>query len=191
MSENVDHPALKAQIDTLTKELYSHGSYEFFLQPLPEVHLRSSFDYDVNGHSEPTNQYIIIFILIGIFILSISIINYINLSTARSTMRAREVGVRKVFGARRGQLIKQFMGESFLLCLLSYLIAMLLVELVLPSFNSFTGKEVNVDYTNISFLFGIVAIIGFTGILSGSYPALLLSSFIPVRTLKGDIESGF
>jgi len=190
MSENVDHPALKAQIDTLTKELYSHGSYEFFLQPLSDVHLRSSFDYDVNGHSEPTYQYISIFILIGIFILSISIINYINLSTARSTMRAREVGVRKVFGARRGQLIKQFMGESFLLCLLSYLIAMLLVELVLPSFNSFTGKEVNVDYSNIPFLLGIIAIIGFTGILSGSYPALLLSSFIPVRTLKGDIQSG-
>ena len=190
LSEEVDHPALKAKIDTLTKELYSHGTYEFLLQPLSDVHLRSSFEIDVYGHSEPTDQYIRIFMLIAIFILLISVINYVNLSTARSTIRAREVGVRKVFGARRAQLIRQFMGESFFLCLLSYLIAMLLVEAALPSFNAFTGKEVNVDYSDVRFLFGVIAILVFTGILSGSYPAFLLSSYIPVRTLKGDIKSG-
>lgn len=190
LSEEVDHPALKAKIDTLTKELYSHGTYEFLLQPLSDVHLRSSFEIDVYGHSEPTDQYIRIFMLIAIFILLISVINYVNLSTARSTIRAREVGVRKVFGARRAQLIRQFMGESFFLCLLSYLIAMLLVEAALPSFNAFTGKEVNVDYSDARFLFGVIAILVFTGILSGSYPAFLLSSYIPVRTLKGDIKSG-
>ncbi len=128
--------------------------------------------------------------LIAIFILLISVINYVNLSTARSTIRAREVGVRKVFGAHRTQLIRQFMGESFLLCLLSYLIAMLLVEVALPSFNAFTGKEMSVDYSNVRFLFGVIAILVFTGILSGSYPALLLSSYIPARTLKGDIKGG-
>ncbi|KKK57377.1 hypothetical protein LCGC14_3055070, partial [marine sediment metagenome] len=127
LREDVDHPALKAKIDTLTKELYSHGTYEFFLQPLSDIHLRSSFEYDIDGHSEPKDQYIRIFMLIAIFILLISVINYVNLSTARSTIRAREVGVRKVFGAHRTQLIRQFMGESFFLCLLSYLIAMLLV----------------------------------------------------------------
>jgi len=190
LSEDVDHPALKAKIDTLTKELYSHGTYEFHLQALSDVHLRSSFDHDVYGHSEPTDQYIRIFMLIAILILVISVINYVNLSTARSTIRAREVGVRKVFGARRAQLIRQFMGESFLLCLLSYFIAMLFVEAALPSFNAFTGKEVNVDYSDVRFLFGVIAILIFTGLLSGSYPAFLLSSFIPVRTLKGDIKSG-
>ena len=190
LSEEVDHPALKAKIDTLTKELYSHGTYEFLLQPLSDVHLRSSFEIDVYGHSEPTDQYIRIFMLIAIFILLISVINYVNLSTARSTIRAREVGVRKVFGAHRTQLIRQFMGESFFLCLLSYFIAMLLVEAALPSFNAFTGKEVNVDYSDVRFLFGVIAILVFTGILSGSYPAFLLSSYIPVRTLKGDIKSG-
>ncbi|RLD95140.1 MAG: ABC transporter permease, partial [Bacteroidetes bacterium] len=128
--------------------------------------------------------------IIGLFILLISVINYINLSTARSSIRAREVGVRKVFGAHRTQLIKQFMGESFLLCLLSYLIAMLLVEAALPSFNAFTGKEVSVDYSDARFLFGVIAILIFTGILSGSYPAFLLSSFIPARTLKGEVKSG-
>ena len=190
LSEEVDHPALKAKIDTLTKELYSHGTYEFLLQPLSDVHLRSSFEMDIYGHSEPSDQYIRIFMLIAIFILLISVINYVNLSTARSTIRAREVGVRKVFGARRAQLIRQFMGESFFLCLLSYLIAMLLVEVALPSFNAFTGKEVNVDYSDVRFLLGVIAILVFTGILSGSYPALLLSSYAPARTLKGDIKRG-
>ena len=190
LSEEVDHPALKAKIDTLTKELYSHGTYEFLLQPLSDVHLRSSFEMDVYGHTEPSDQYIRIFMLIAIFILSISVINYVNLSTARSTIRAREVGVRKVFGARRAQLVRQFMGESFFLCLLSYFIAMLLVEVALPSFNAFTGKEVHIDYLDVRFLFGVIAILAFTGILSGSYPALLLSSYAPARTLKGDIKGG-
>jgi len=190
MSEDVDHPALKAKIDTLTKELYPHGTYEFYLQALSDIHLKSSFESDVYGHTEPTYQYIRIFTFIALFILLISVINYVNLSTARSTIRAREVGVRKVFGARRRQLIRQFMGESFFLCLLSYLIAMLLVEAALPSFNAFTGKEVHVDYSDFRFLLGVTGILVFTGLLSGSYPAFLLSSFIPVRTLKGDINSG-
>ena len=190
LRDDADLVALKTQIDTLTSELYSHGTYEFHLQALPEVHLRSSFDSDVYGHTEPTYQYIRVFILIGVFILLISVINYINLATARSTTRAREVSVRKVFGAGRGQLIRQFMGESFLLCLLSYLIAMLLVEAALPSFNAFTGKEVHVDYSNTRFTIGIIAILLLTAIGSGSYPALLLSSFVPARTLSGDIKAG-
>ena len=190
LSETADQAALKTQIDTLTGEYYNHGTYEFHLQALPDVHLRSSFDSDVYGHSEPTYQYIRIFILIAVFILLISVINYINLSTARSTTRAREVSIRKVFGASRRQLILQYMGESFLLCLLSYLIAMLLVEAVLPSFNTFTGKEVSVDYSDARFSVGIIAIFLLTAIGSGSYPALLLSSFVPARTLSGEIKAG-
>jgi putative ABC transport system permease protein len=190
LSRTADLAALKTQIDTLTGQYYNHGTYEFHLQALPDVHLRSSFDSDVYGHSEPTYQYIRIFILIAVFILLISVINYINLSTARSTTRAREVSIRKVFGASRRQLIWQYMGESFLLCLLSYLIAMLLVEAVLPSFNAFTGKEVSVDYSDARFSVGIIAIFLLTAIGSGSYPALLLSSFVPARTLSGEIKAG-
>ncbi len=190
MKEGFDYPSLKTQIDTLTKQLYSHGTYEFWLQPLSDVHLKSSMEADVYSHTEPTYQYIRIFSFIGIFILLLSVINYVNLSTARSTMRAREVGVRKVFGARREQLVRQFMGESFFLCLLSYLIAMLLVEIVLPQFNDFTGKEVFVSYSDPRFLIGMLAIILISGIFSGLYPSLFLASYIPVKVLQGEIKTG-
>jgi ABC-type antimicrobial peptide transport system permease subunit len=190
MSDNFDYPSLKTRIDTLTRELYSHGTYEFHLQPLSDVHLRSSFDIDIYGHTEPTYQYISIFALIGTFILLISVINYINLSTALSTIRSREVSVRKVFGAGRPQLIRQFIGESLLLSLLAYLIAMLVVEFTLPQFNQFTGKEVSVNYSDASFTIGMLIILVFTGIFSGAYPSLYLSSYIPVKILQGDVKAG-
>jgi putative ABC transport system permease protein len=190
MKEGFDYPSLKTRIDTLTKQLYSHGVYEFWLQPLSDVHLKSSMEEDVYSHTEPTYQYIRIFSFIGIFILLLSVINYVNLSTARSTMRAREVGVRKVFGARREQLVRQFMGESFFLCLLSYLLAMLLVEIVLPQFNDFTGKEVFVNYSDPRFLTGMLSIILISGVFSGAYPSLFLSSYIPVKVLRGEIKTG-
>ena len=190
LQDDVDYPALKTKIDTLTKQLYSHGAYEFHLQPLSEVHLRSSFDADVYGHTEPKYQYIRIFILIGVLIVLISVINYVNLSTARSATRAREIGLRKVNGAGKIQLIRQFMGESFLICLLSYLIAMLLVEIVLPYFNQFTGKEVSVNYADPIFTLGVVALLIFTAILSGAYPSMYMASFFPVKILYGDVKSG-
>ena len=190
LDDHANHSLLKAQIDTLTKQLYSHGTYEFYLQPLSEVHLRSSFEIDVYSHTEPTFQYIGIFSFIGIFILLLSVINYVNLSTARSTLRAREVGVRKVFGARRIQLIRQFLGESFSLCLLSYLIAMLLVEIMLPYFNEFTGKELSVNYSDPHFLIGMLAIILISGVFSGAYPSLFLASYIPVKVLQGEVKTG-
>lgn len=190
LSDGTDYPSLKSQIDTLTKQLYSHGTYEFHLQSLSDVHLRSSFDMDVYSHSEPRYQYVRIFILIGILIILISGINYINLSTARSTMRALEVGIRKVYGASKAQLIRQFMGESFILCLLSYLIAMLLVEIALPQFNQFTGKEVNINYSNPGFSIGVLVILIFMGIFSGAYPSLYLASYIPMNIIQGNVKAG-
>jgi len=189
LKEDVDLEALKTKIDTLTTEFYSHDAYAFSLQALSEVHLHSSFDSDVYGHSEPTYQYIRIFILIAVFILLISVINYINLATARSTTRAREVSVRKVFGASRRQLIVQYMGESLALCLFSYLLAMMLVEAALPSFNAFTGKEISIDYSNTHFTLGTISILILATIGSGAYPALLLSSYIPARTLSGEVKA--
>lgn len=190
LRENVDYPSLKTKIDTLTKQFYSHSTYEFHLQPLSEVHLRSSFDSDVYSHTEPRYQYIGIFTFIGVFIVLLSVINYVNLSTARSSIRAREVGVRKVFGAQRRQLIRQFMGESFSLCLVAYLIGMLLVELLLPFFNDFTGKEVSVNYADFRFLAGALSVMVLCGTFSGAYPSMFLASYIPVKVLQGEIKTG-
>ena len=159
------------------KENQGYERTNFWLQPLSEVHLRSDFDIDVYSHTEPKYQYIRIFFIIGIFIILIAVINYINLSTARSTRRALEVGIRKVHGARRSQLIGQFMGESFLLTIISFVIAMLLVGPALPFFNQFTGKEVSMNYANLPFSTGMIILIIFTGVVYGGYPAVLLYSY--------------
>ncbi|MCP4725045.1 MAG: FtsX-like permease family protein, partial [bacterium] len=121
----------------------------------------------------------------------IACINFMNLSTARSANRAKEVGLRKVLGAFRKQLAKQFFGESIIFSLISLIIALILAEIALPFFNDLSGKEININYLNMPWL--IIAIIGvvvFTGIIAGSYPALLLSAFKPVQVLKGSIKQG-
>lgn len=190
LQEGVDHHTLGPKFDQYMRENQGNERTNFWLQPLPEIHLHSDFDIDVYSHTEPTYQYIRIFYIIGILIILIAIINYINLSTARSTRRALEVGIRKVHGAKRSQLIRQFMGESFLLVLFSYLIAMLLVEIALPLFNQFTGKAVSVNYSDPHFTIGIVILIILTSLISGGYPALFLSSYNPAQILKGNIKAG-
>jgi len=190
LQEGVDYKSLGPKFDRYMIENDINDVTNFWLQPLSEVHLHSDFDIDVYSHTEPTHQYIKIFYIIGILIILIAIINYINLSTARSTRRGLEVGIRKVHGAKRAQLIRQFMGESFFLVILSYLIAMLLVELVLPAFNHFTGKEVSIDYSNPQFVIGMIILIIFTGLISGGYPALFLSSYNPVQIMKGEVKTG-
>jgi len=190
LQEGTDPKSLSEKFDRYMKENHNFTQTNFWLQPLPEVHLRSDFDIDLYSHSEPKYQYILIFSIVGIFILLIAVINYINLSTARSTRRAFEVGIRKVHGAKRSQLIRQFMGESFMLVILSYLIAMLIVELVLPYFNQLTGKEVSIYYTNPSITLGMIVLILFTGLIAGGYPSIFLSSYNPIRILKGDIKAG-
>lgn len=190
LQDEADYRSMGTKFDKYMRETHENERTNFWLQPLAEVHLHSDFDIDVYSHTEPKFNYIRIFFIIGIFIISIAIINYINLSTARSTKRALEVSVRKIHGAKRSQLIRQFIGESFLMTLISYLIAILLVELAIPYFNQFTGKEVSVDYSNPSFTIGIINLILFTGFISGVYPALFLSSYNPIQILKKDIKAG-
>jgi len=190
LQEGTDPKSLSKKFDRYMRENHNFTQTNFWLQPLRDVHLRSDFDIDLYSHSESKYQYIPIFSIVAIFILLIAVINYINLSTAQSTIRAFEVGIRKVHGAKRSQLIRQFMGESFTLVLISYLIAMLIVELVLPYFNQFTGKEVSISYTNPSIALGMIALILFTGLVSGGYPSVFLSSYNPNRILRGDIKAG-
>lgn len=158
-----------------------------FLEPLRDVYLRSTRNGSKTGNI--TNVYI--FSIIAIFILLIACINFINLTTARAAERAREVGIRKVAGAEKFQLTQQFIGESVILCLISFIITVTLSALLIPLFNQLAGKTISTGlFYNLRFIpllfFAAVAI----GLIAGIYPALVLSSYKPIVVLKGRFTSG-
>ena len=161
--------------------------WEMFLYPASRWRLYSSF---TNGLEDGgLIEFVKLFAIIAGFILLIACINFMNLSTARSEKRAKEVGIRKVVGAQRRSLVAQFIGESILLSLIAGLIAVLIVLIVLPSFGRLTEKSLSLDFTDPRFwLFGIGFIV-LTGLIAGSYPAFFLSSFNPSRVLKGTFKS--
>ncbi len=157
-------------------------------EPLENVHLFSRAMAALDTTGNMTNIYI--FSAIALFVLLIACINFMNLSTARSSKRAREVGVRKVIGATEGKLRRQFLAESTLLSLFAMILALILVELVQPVFNELIGRELSLyDPSNSMLLAGIFVLIILVGFVSGSYPAFYLSSFKPVRVLKGGFVS--
>lgn len=162
-----------------------NASFNLMSTPLIDTHFSSGLDSDL-----PTGNraYILIFTTVAVFILLLAAINYMNMATARSSNRAKEVGVRKVMGADRNLLIRQFLSESLALSLMALLIAILLVTLLIPEFNTLSGKELQFNlFSNPFLFFQIVFITLLTGILSGSYPAFYLSSFVPVTVLKGAV----
>ncbi|MDX5346006.1 MAG: FtsX-like permease family protein, partial [Hymenobacteraceae bacterium] len=161
---------------------------EFYLQPLHRIHLYSSH---IQSLFERGNiKYVQIFSLIAFFILMIACINFMNLSTARSAKRSKEVGLRKVVGAHRHHLIRQFIGESVLITTLALLLALMLVEFLLPVFNKLAGKNLELNFFNLNFVLGLLGILLVTGIVAGSYPAIYLSRFQPAQVLKGKIRTG-
>ena len=172
--------------------LAEHGednmSQEFFLYPLLRWHLRSNFEDGVEQGG--MSDYVQLFTIIAVLILIIACINFMNLATARSERRAREVGIRKSVGSSRRELIGQFMGESIFIALLAYLVALLLTELALPFYNELVDKELSVPYSAWWFWLASLGAILFTGVVAGSYPALYLSSFQPVKVLKGKVKVG-
>ncbi len=158
--------------------------YTPFLQPMTSIHLHSHLFREMAANSDIV--FIYIFSSVALFVLIIAAINFINLSTAQATRRAKEVGVRKVLGSQRQQLIRQFLTEAILLCLLAVLLAISLAEFLLPSFNALVGKSLEISWFKNPLLW--LAALGFTlliGALAGSYPAFALSAFQPVITLKG------
>lgn len=156
---------------------------EVFLHPLKDWWLRSNFE---NGQpSGGRIQMVILFAVIAAFILLIASINFMNLSTARSVKRSKEVGIRKVAGAQRRSLIGQFLCESILLASIAGVIAIGIVYFTLPAFNTLVGKKLSIDLSNLHFWLAAIGFIGFTGLLAGSYPAFFLSSFNPTTVLKG------
>ncbi|MDX5397745.1 MAG: FtsX-like permease family protein, partial [Hymenobacteraceae bacterium] len=157
----------------------------FSLQPLESIHFDTDFGYDISPAGN--KQYVYIFSFVAVFVLLIACINYMNLSTARSSKRAKEVGMRKVIGAYRSQIIRQFIGESVFMTLIAVVLALALVELSLPFFNELTGKSFNSKYLlQPEFLLALLAILVFVGLVAGSYPAFVLSAFKPVDVLKSD-----
>ena len=165
---------------------------DFKLQSLPSIHFQTDYDYDVKGNTD--KRYIYIFSFVCAFILLIAAINYINLATARAIQRSKEVGVRKLVGARRKQLISQFLGESIMIAVLAMLISFLVVELLSPLFNNLTDK--NIDLFNLLHtgagrmqLLIIVVTVVLIGLLSGIFPAFVLSGFHPVSMVKQQFGS--
>lgn len=161
---------------------------EGFLFPMNKWHLNSEFKDGVNVGGRI--RFIWMFGLIGGFVLLLACINFTNLSTARSEKRSKEVGVRKVMGSVRNQLIHQFLSESFLIVIIAFAIALGLVALALPWFNALADKKMILPLNNIDFYLLSIVFILFTAIIAGSYPALYLSSFNPVKVLKGTFKVG-
>ncbi|KAA9340183.1 ABC transporter permease [Adhaeribacter soli] len=178
---------LEAQFPEFVKKYYPEfiqPQITQYLQPLKDIHLHSDLDYEMQPNGDINNLFI--FGVIGIFILVIACINFMNLATARASGRAKEVGIRKVSGAYRSQLIGQFLAEAVLLSFFAVLLALALVEVLLPLFSGISGKALDFDLlTNPALLTGLIGIGLLTGLASGLYPAFFLSAFEPVKVLKG------
>ena len=158
------------QMDAIYKTKQPDFKINFQLQPLTSIHLHSNLQVDLPGHGNV--QYVNIFLVVAVFILVVACINFMNLATARSARRAREVGIRKVAGAKRGQLIQQFMGESLVISFLALLIAIGLVFIFLPLFNDIAGKKLAINFMDGKIWLALVGMALATGLVSGSYPAL-------------------
>jgi putative ABC transport system permease protein len=173
-------------LDKFNKGPRTSESATLGLQRFDEVYLHGNF---VDGNLEGGRiGYVNLFSIVAIFILLIACINFMNLTTARSVKRAREIGIRKVVGALRSSLIWQFISESLLITSMAVIIALVLVVLLLPVFNQITQKQIELPFNQLSFWIKLVALTLVTGFISGSYPALFLSSFNPVKVLKGAIK---
>jgi putative ABC transport system permease protein len=175
----------------LKKHFGKQTDMALHLQPIQDIHLFSrNYNYDLAANSSDIT-YVYIFSTIAVFILVIACINFMNLSTARSAKRAKEVGVRKVIGAHRSQLIKQFLGETFLFSLFAAVLSVVFVLFFLPKFNDLAGKNIALNLGNLPFIGVMLAsIILIVGLVSGSYPALFLSGFQPIKILKGSLSAG-
>ncbi len=191
LREGTDAKAFEKKIarflDNYNNEQTAHSYIRLGMQRYGDIYLHSNFDK--NGQlSGGRIQYVQLFSIVAIFILLIACINFMNITTARSLKRAKEIGVRKVVGAFRFSLIKQFIGEALFIVSIAVVVSLAIVMLILPSFNQLTGKQINIPLADSTFWLSIAGLLLITGFISGSYPALYLSSFKPVRVLKGSLK---
>ncbi len=206
LRENADYKALEAKFPDMIKKYVGPeiqkflgtsleefeaggGKTGYYLQPLTDIHLHS----DLLDELEPNSdiKYVIIFSAIAFFILIIACINFMNLSTAASAGRAKEVGIKKVLGSERKSLITQFLTESLTTSIIATVISLIIVKVALPHFNDLAGKELEFNIlSNSQILMGVLLITLFIGLLAGSYPALFISAFKPIEVLKGKLKLG-
>lgn len=191
LNEHVDMARAAAAIKNV-KWQYSPGDQRFkpelFLQPMNRWRLYSNFDGGISVGGRI--KFVRLYAIIGIFVLILACINFMNLSTAKSEKRAREVGIRKAIGSVRGQLIRQFFSESLLVTIIAFMVAIGLAQLMLPFFNEVAGKQMGIPGKSPLFWMAGLSFTLLTGLLAGSYPALYLSSFRPVKVLKGSFRVG-
>ena len=172
---------------TYDQMMKAGDKYEFEFQPLTDIHLKSHIDYEIEPNSDI--KYVYIFSMIAIFILILACINFMNLATARASLRTKEVGVRKVLGSNKKQLIIQFLFESILLSGFAVIIAVVLSEMLLPLFNTITGRHLETAYlSNFEAIPAVIFSILIIGFLAGSYPAFFLSSFKPAAVLGSKVS---
>ncbi|MBL7871626.1 MAG: ABC transporter permease [Cyclobacteriaceae bacterium] len=183
-------PELEAGLGINFEEFRKQGGlYSYYIYSLADTHLKAGLPDDIEPPGNITYTYI--FSGVGIFILLIACINFMNLSTARSAGRAKEVGLRKTLGSQRGQMVLQFLSESFLYSFIAILLAVIIAFLVLPQFNLLSGKQLTLDVLLTPTFMGIAfLLILMVGLIAGSYPALYLTSFRPVEVLKGKMRAG-
>jgi putative ABC transport system permease protein len=192
VADNVDMRAVSAQIrdikaDKIDAATEKREKPEMFLHPMSKWHLYSEFKNGVSVGG--AIQYVRMFACIGVFVLLLACINFMNLSTARSEKRAKEVGIRKAIGSLRSQLIRQFFSESIVVALVAFLFSLLLVVLIVPFFDQVLGKQIVLPWGNIYFWLAGIGFSIATGLVAGTYPALFLSSFQPVKVLKGSFKA--
>jgi ABC-type antimicrobial peptide transport system permease subunit len=186
LDKNADVDKVNAKIKNYLKTKNKDSNIELFLVNYGQSYLYSK--WDAGKQNGGRIEYVRLFTIVAVFILIIACINFMNLATARSVKRAKEVGLRKVVGAYKSSLIGQFMGESILITLLALVLAITIVLVLLPSFNTLTDKQLSLDFLSPSLLLWLLALTTITGVLAGSYPALFMSSLNPVVVLKGALK---
>ncbi|MBS1509480.1 MAG: ABC transporter permease [Bacteroidetes bacterium] len=192
IADHADFDAVNKKIINVKQDRVSPEEKKFnakiFLHPMQNWHLHSKWENGVNAGG--AIEYVRMFLIVGIFVLLLACINFMNLSTARSEKRAKEVGIRKSIGSLRSQLIGQFFSESLLVVAFAFILSLLITQFTLPLFNDIAGKQMKVLWANPVFWMMGIGFALFTGIIAGCYPALYLSSFKPVKVLKGTFKAG-
>ena len=188
LREGTDAAAFQEKLTDEVKRHNEDSNVKLFIQPFSDIYLYGKF---TDGKQDGGRiDYVRIFFIVAVFVLVIACINFMNLSTAQASKRAKEVGLRKVIGAVPRQLFRQFMGESSIMVTMAALMSLLLVALVLPVFNELTGKSLSLSLLDAKIVAIFVGLIVFTSLLAGAYPAIFISDFKPVQVLKGQLKSG-